>query len=46
LGCCKCTRKGGGARNWSPCKLSVNKDWKGRRAESGQVITCCLKQGR
>jgi hypothetical protein len=27
----------------SPHELSVNKDWNGRRANSGQVISYCLK---
>jgi hypothetical protein len=26
-----------------PCELSVNKGWKGRRANSRQVISHCLK---
>jgi hypothetical protein len=38
--------KGREVRNWSWCDLSVNKDWKGRRADSGWVISCCLKWGR
>jgi hypothetical protein len=31
------------ARSHSPHELSVNKEWKGRRANSGCVISCCLK---
>jgi hypothetical protein len=32
-----------GARSISPHKLSVNKCWKDRRADSGWVISRCLK---
>jgi hypothetical protein len=35
--------KGGGARSWSQRELSVNKGWKCRRADSGRLISCCLK---
>jgi hypothetical protein len=38
--------KGGGARNWSPHKLSVNKGWKGRKGNSGLLISHYLKYGR
>jgi hypothetical protein len=34
------------ARTRSPQELSVNKDWKDRRADSGLVISHGLKQGR
>jgi hypothetical protein len=35
--------KGGGARSWSFQELSVNKGWKGRRANNGPVINHSLK---
>jgi hypothetical protein len=41
VGCFECT--GEGEKKLISCELSVNKDWKGRRANSGWVISCCLK---
>jgi hypothetical protein len=35
--------KGVGARSWSLPELSITKDWKGRRAYNGWVISRCLK---
>jgi hypothetical protein len=35
-----------GARSWTLYELPVNKGWKGRRANNGQVISHCLKLGR
>jgi hypothetical protein len=35
--------KGVSARSWPRCERSVNKDWKGRWADSRQVMSCCLK---
>jgi hypothetical protein len=35
--------KGGEARSRFQYELSVNKDWKDRRADSRQVISHCLK---
>jgi hypothetical protein len=37
------SQKAGGTRSRSPHKLSVNKCWKVRRADSRQEISRCLK---
>jgi hypothetical protein len=44
VGCSESTGAGGGTRSCTLLKLLVNKDWKGKQTDRGQVKSCRLSQ--